>query len=150
MAAAGFFEGRRFGTGLALVSAVFFALSNTIVRAAYDGGSDPISVSGTRFFLPFVILAVFALWRGNPLILPRREGVWALGLGVVTALYTVSLLTALGRLPVGIAILVFYLFPILTIAISALMGWTKLSARTAGAALVALAGLVFALGVRTG
>jgi len=148
MAAAGFFEGRGFGTGLALVAAVFFALSNTIVRVAYDGGSDPISVSGTRFFLPFAILIAFALWRGNPLILPRREGFWALGLGVVTALYTVALLTALDRLPVGIAILVFYLFPILTIAISAIMGWAKLSARTAGAALVALAGLVFALGVR--
>ena len=148
MAASGFLAGRGFGIVLALGAAVCFALSNTIVRAAYDGGSDPLSVSGTRFFLPFGILAVYALWRKSPIVLPAREGSWALAIGVVTALYTVSLLTALNRLPVGIAILVFYLFPILTVVISAAMGWSRLSGRTAGAALVALAGLVFALGVR--
>ena len=140
-------QGRGFGTALALAAAVCFAFANTIVRAVYDGGSDPISVSGTRFILPFLILVGYALWCGSPIILPRRDGIWALLLGVVTALYTVSLLTALGLLPVGIAILVFYLFPILTVAISAAMGWTRLSVRAVGAALVALAGLAFALGV---
>ena len=148
MAASGFLARRGSGMAVALGAAVGFALANTVVTAAYQGGSDPISVSGTRFFLPLLILVGYALLRKNPIVLPGREGTWALFIGVVTALYTLALMTALNRLPVGIAILVFYLFPILTVAISAAMGWTRLSPRTAGAAMVALAGLVFALGVR--
>ena len=148
MAASGILARRGSGIAVALGAAVGFALANTVVTAAYQGGSDPISVSGTRFFLPLLILAGYALLRKNPIVLPGREGTWALFIGVVTALYTLALMTALNRLPVGIAILVFYLFPILTVAISAAMGWTGLSPRTAGAAMVALAGLVFALGVR--
>ncbi|MAF47588.1 MAG: DMT family transporter [Rhodospirillales bacterium] len=141
-------SGQGFGIAVALGAAVCFGLANTIAGVAYAGGSDPTSVSGSRFVLPILILAAFAYLRKIPLALPRREAAWALALGVITALYTLALLSAINLLPVGIAILVFYLFPILTAFIAAIMGWVPLGLRTAGAAVVALAGLTFALGVR--
>lgn len=136
------------GIAVALSAAVGFGLANSVVGAAYEGGSNPISVAATRFILPIFILAAYAIVKNRPLALNRRDGAWALALGVLTSVYTIALLSALDLLPVGIAILVFYLFPIMTAFISAALGWARLSARTAGAAAIALAGLTFALGVR--
>lgn len=80
--------------------------------------------------------------------MPRRQGAWAMVLGLMTAIYTLALLLSLDFLPAGIAILVFYLFPIFTGIIVAIMGWTPFDRKTSIAALVALLGLGLALGLR--
>jgi drug/metabolite transporter (DMT)-like permease len=58
------------------------------------------------------------------------------------------LLVALDLVPAGIAMLVFYLYPIFTGIIVALMGWAPFDRKAAGAAIVALLGLALTLGVR--
>ncbi len=111
------------GVCIALISAVCFALSNTFAVLAYNGGSTPFTLSATRFFLPSLILLILLVLNGTPIILPKKSGSIAMLLGVVTILYTLALLTAIERLPVPIAILIFYLFPIFTGVILTLTGW---------------------------
>ena len=138
------------GISLALGAGVGFALANSTASLAFTGGSDPLSLSATRFILPIIILAAMLKISGVGFALPGRERMIALGLGTVTALYTIALLEAIRVLPLGIAILIFYLFPIFTSAIMAVLGWSPLTRPIVIGAGVAFAGLILALGVKLG
>ncbi len=141
-------DARGLGITLALVSAVGFALSNSIVGLAYQGGTNPMTVSATRFILPLIVLVVILKARSIPLFLPRRVGIAAFILGIVTAGYTLALLSALDKLPVGIAILVFYIFPLVTSFEAAALRLAPLRTTTVIGAVVAFGGLALALGVK--
>jgi drug/metabolite transporter (DMT)-like permease len=136
------------GIGIALTSAVGFAMSNATIGLAYAAGANPLAAAVSRFFIPILLLVLVLKIAGRPILMPRRDGIAAFILGIVTAGYTIALLTALSILPVGIVILVFYLFPIFTAFIVAAMRWAPLSPWTIGAAAIAFAGLTLALGVR--
>lgn len=138
----------KIGIVIAIVASFGFAFSNAVLGLAYEAGSNPLTVSLTRFFLPILLLVVILRATGRAVLMPRREGITALILGIVTASYTIALLTALKLLPVGIAILIFYLFPIFTAIIVATLRWAPLSVWFVVRAIVAFTGLSLALGVR--
>ena len=135
--------------GIAVIVGVsiFFALGNTLANVAYAGGSDPVSLSTARFLFPAITLAAILALAGKSPALPRRDGVVALALGIVTAVYTLALLSAIEILPVALAVLIFFLFPILTSLILAIMGWERLSVTTIAAGVLAFSGLAVALGI---
>ena len=136
------------GIFLALVSAVFFALSNTLAGVAYLGGSNPFTLSATRFVLPAIVLFFILLLTGKAILLERRAAMTAAALGLISAVYTFALLKAIELLPVSIAILIFYLFPILTAFILAIFASIRLSARMILSAFVVFIGLSLALAVQ--
>lgn len=138
------------GFALALSTGVAFALANTLASIAYHGGSNPETVAATRFILPALALYVWFRMRGMRLRLPGREGWVAAGLGVITAIYTWALLSAIGAIPLALAILLFYLFPLVATVILGVCGWEKLGWRTILAIVLALAGLALALDPRGG
>jgi len=133
------------GVALALAAAVAFALSNIGASLAYQGGSNPLTVSAFRFVLPAVALVVWLRLRGVPLGLPARSAWIATVLGAVTGAYNWALLTAIGVIPVALAILVFYLFPLVATVILAVCGWEKFGWPIVAAIVLAFAGLVLAL-----
>jgi len=139
---------RLVGIFLALVSAVFFALSNTLAGVAYLGGSDPFTLSATRFVLPATILLLQLLFTGKAIILERRAAITAAMLGLISVVYTFALLKAIELLPVSIAILIFYLFPILTAFMLAIFASMRLSTRMIVSAVVVFVGLSLALAVQ--
>jgi drug/metabolite transporter (DMT)-like permease len=133
------------GMMLALTAAVAFALTSTSARIAYDNGSNPLTVAAVRFLLPMTVLAVWLLLRGVPLKLPLWQRWAAVALGVVTAVYSWALLTAIAVIPVALAILVFYLFPFITAVILAVCGWGKLVWQTIVGIVLAFGGLALVL-----
>lgn len=135
--------------GIAVIVGVglCFALGNTLANIAYAGGSDPVALATARFIVPAIGLGAILALAGKPFALPRRDAVGALALGIVTAVYTLALLSAIEILPVALAVLIFFLFPILTSVILALMGWERLPLTTIAAAVIAFAGLALTLGV---
>ncbi|MBT5571327.1 MAG: EamA family transporter [Alphaproteobacteria bacterium] len=135
------------GILLVLVIGICFALANTLAGLAYTGGTDALSVSTARFFLPALVLLIILIAKGRKLVLPRRDGLIAIALGLVTVVYTWALLSAIEILPVPLVVLVFYLFPVFTTFIVAAMGWERMSRINMVAAIVAFAGLGLALGV---
>ena len=96
------------------------------------------------------MLVVWLLLRGVPLGLPTRDGWVAAALGTVTAVYTWALLSAIGAIPLALAILVFYLFPLIATVILGLCGWEKLGWQTITAIVLAFVGLTLALDPRGG
>lgn len=133
------------GIALALMAAVSLGLSNGSASLAYQGGSDPLTVAAFRFVLPTLALVVWLRLDRVALRLPTREGWIAAGLGVVSAVYTWALLSAIGAIPLALAILVFYLYPLVATVILAACGWEKLGWRTVVAIVLAFAGLALAL-----
>jgi drug/metabolite transporter (DMT)-like permease len=139
---------RLVGIFLALISAVFFALANTLAGVAYQGGSNPFTLSATRFVLPAIMLFFILTASGKAIALDRRPAVIAAILGVISVVYTFALLKAIELLPVTIAILIFYMFPILTAFILAIFGAGRLTAKTLTSTLIVFVGLGLALAVK--
>lgn len=138
------------GNILALTAAVAFALTNASASLAFQGGSNPGTLAALRFVLPALVLMVWLTAQRRPVWLPRREGSVAVALGVLTAGYSWALLSAIGALPLALAILIFYLFPLVATLILGLFRWELLGWRTVAAIVVAFLGLVLALDPRVG
>ena len=79
------------------------------------------------------------------MLLPKRDGWIAVGLGVLTACYSWALLSAIDAIPLALAILIFYLFPLVATMILGVFGWEPLGWRTIAAIVVAFIGLILAL-----
>jgi len=133
------------GTALAAIAGAGFALSTLSASLAYRGGSNPLTVAAFRFVVPTIVLLAWLRASRVPLLLSARDGTFSVVLGVLTALYSWALLSSFNRAPLALAILVFYLFPLLAALILALFGWERLSWRSAAAIVVAFAGLALAL-----
>ena len=138
------------GIALALAAAVAFALASTSASVAYHSGSNPLTVAAIRFLLPTGTLVVWLRMRGVPFALPGWDGCVAALLGAVTAVYSWALLSAIGAIPLALAILVFYLFPLVAAVILAACGWEKFRWQTTAAIVLAFAGLALALDPRGG
>jgi drug/metabolite transporter (DMT)-like permease len=114
------------GNILALAAAVAFALTNAAASLAFQGGSNPSTLAALRFVLPALVLTVWLGIQRRPLRLPRRDAWIAAALGVLTAAYSWALLSAIGAIPLALAILIFYLFPLVATVILVLFGWESL------------------------
>jgi len=138
------------GIAVALAAAAGYAVANTSANLAYQGVSNPLTVAATRFLVPTLALVVWLRLSGVSLVLPKRDTAIAVLLGLLTALYTWALLRSFGALPFALAVLIFYLFPLLAAVIAAVFGWEKFNWKTGAAIVLALVGLTLALDVRGG
>jgi drug/metabolite transporter (DMT)-like permease len=138
------------GTILALTAAVAFALTNAAASVAFQGGSNPATLAAVRFVLPALVLTAWLIAQDRSLRLPRRDGWIAVALGALTAVYSWALLSAIGAIPLALAILIFYLFPLVATVILGVLGWETLGWKTIAAIVVAFIGLLLALDPRVG
>jgi drug/metabolite transporter (DMT)-like permease len=136
------------GIIVALAAAACFALANTAASLAEGGGSSPLTIAAVRFLVPALALVVWLRLSGVPLVMPLRAALISVGLGVLSALYTWALLRSFGLIPFALAVLIFYLFPLMAAAIVAALGFEKFSWKTGAAIVVALIGLALALKVQ--
>jgi drug/metabolite transporter (DMT)-like permease len=138
------------GIVVALAAGAAYAVANTSANIAYQAGSNAMTVAATRFLVPVIALFVWMRLGGVSLVLPKRDTVIAVLLGFVTALYTWALLRSFNALPFALAVLTFYLFPLIAAILVAVLGWEKFIWRTGAAIALALIGLALALDVRGG
>ena len=138
------------GVVVALSAAACFALANTAASVAEGGGSSPLPISAIRFLVPAVALVIWLRVSGVSLVMPWRPLAVSIGLGVASALYTWALLKSFGLIPFALAVLIFYLFPLIAAIIVAVLGFEKFSWKTGAAIVVALVGLALALKVHEG
>jgi drug/metabolite transporter (DMT)-like permease len=138
------------GIVVALSAAGCFSLANMSASVAQDGGSSPLTISAIRFLVPAVALVIWLRLSGASLAMPRRNALVSAALGLVNALYTWALLKSFGLIPFALAVLIFYLFPLIAAIVVAALGWEKFSWRTGAAIVVALGGLTLALNAQGG
>jgi drug/metabolite transporter (DMT)-like permease len=108
---------RRPAVGYAMISfaALLFALNGTVSKVVLQSGISSLEltqVRATGAFLGFAI--ILAVWRRESLRLTRRELPYLVAFGVAgVALVQWLYFVSIGRLPIGIALLIEYLAPIL-------------------------------------
>lgn len=137
-----------FGVGLALLVAASFAAGSGFAGLAFRHGTEPLTVTTIRTFSAAATLFVVLRLRGMPLTLtpPARRNAFALG--TLVAFYSWSLYQAVSLMPVSLAVLTFYLYPLMTGMIAWVSGRERFTMRAAGALALAFLGLGLALNLR--
>ena len=132
------------GGALVVVVALAFTSSVILARLAYDAGSDAVTVLALRYSVAATLLYIYFLLRGQAAWLPRPLGLKAMAIGLLVATYAYGYLGAVQYIPVSLAVLVFYTYPLLTGLAARLfereaLGPSRLAALAAGLLGVALA-----------
>ncbi len=135
------------GVILIVFVAVSFAANSTLSKIAFDHGATPLSLLTSRTALAAIsVFVILKIWR-VPIGLPFRVRWVAIGMGGIVALYSYSLMNALLYLPVALAVLTFYLYPILTSLGSWAIGQERLTIRILVCLITAFIGLGLALDI---
>jgi drug/metabolite transporter (DMT)-like permease len=138
--------GRLSALGPVLYGASSFACADLLSKVAFRAGGDPLTVSTLRGVIGVAVLVGWMRIAQLPTFIPRREKTIALGLGIVFAANIFLVFKAIEAIEVAIAILTYFVYPLLTGIAAALIGIEKLTWRGLVAAIVAFLGLGMMLG----
>lgn len=133
------------GTALTLLAALFYALNSNFAAISYAHGADPLSVLTARIIVGVTGLYLVLKIKKVPMNLSRKDKVVAAGLGALLTLASYLLLSSFQYIPVALAILIFYLFPLLTAIGAWILDQEPLTPMFIGALVLALVGLALAL-----
>jgi drug/metabolite transporter (DMT)-like permease len=142
--------GRSSALGPGTAAALCFGVSNVFGKLAFLAGADVLSlvafrgVVGVGGLLLWLRLAPPAAAHS-----PRARAI-ALGLGVLFAGNVYSVYEAIRLIPVPVAVLAYFVYPLLTGIGAAVAGLERLTWRGAAAALVAFGGLALMVGAQPG
>lgn len=129
-----------------LTAAVSFSIADVLLKVVFASGMDVLSLASLRGVL---VVIFFALWLR---IAPparrhtRRERWIALAIGLGFSVTMFGLLQSVALLPVSIAILAYFIYPLLTGLAGAATGVDRVGWRALLAALTAFIGLGLMLG----
>ena len=135
--------------GPGVLAAVSWGFSDIFTKLALLAGADALTLATSRGVLG--TLFVLAWLRAAPprRLHARRERLIALGIGLLLAGNLYLLFAAIRMVAVPIAILSYFVYPLLTGIVGAAIGLERLPLASAAAAVVALLGLALMLGADT-
>ncbi|MCJ0764882.1 DMT family transporter [Variovorax terrae] len=136
---------RPFALGTLLLIGVCFGSNHIAARLAFDHGTGLVTAILMRSGLTAVALLGVVLWLRLPLRPPVGSRRWLLALGLLIALQSLLLYSAVARIPVALALLAFNTFPVLYALLSWALGGRPPSRRAAALMGLILLGLALAL-----
>lgn len=119
-------------------------------RLAFTNGVNLLTAAAVRVSCAALIVAFVVLARGLRFDAPQRERFGALALGFFVTAQTLLVQVGVKRLPVTLALLLFYTYPLFTAMVSGLIGAHAITRRLALSLLAAFTGLALVLGVTPG
>ena len=133
-----------------IIAATAFAIGDVFSKATLIDGTDVLSLSMFRSVFSVVVLLVW-LWVAPPPAphTPRQRNI-SLAIGVLFAGIVFGLFKAIELAQVPVAILSYFVYPLITGIVGALLGIDKLTWRGATAAAVAFVGLALIVGAQPG
>ncbi|HEY7607855.1 MAG TPA: EamA family transporter [Alphaproteobacteria bacterium] len=135
------------GLALLLLSALMFSLHNTLARLSYDEGVAPTTINAARTSAVLLLFVLMFGARGQWPRVPRAAWLAFAVTALCYSLHNPLLLVAFQFVPVSLAILVLYFYPLLVAFMAAAIGQERLRRRTLAAAAVAFAGVALVLEV---
>ncbi len=129
------------GAGLVLLSAVCFSSTTASAVVSYEAGANVLAVITIRFVVGVVLLALLLRFTGVPLALPRRDRWVSLALGLFLGGQSFFLYSAFERIPIGLAMIIFYAYPLMVGVVESLIGNERMSRALWIALVVAFVGL---------
>lgn len=134
------------GIACALLSATCFGLNPPIAAYLNGHGFPPVEAVVVRSTLMLAVATIMVAALRRPLRVGRA--LWAPLAGITLATATLSLcyLSSVAFIPVGLAVIILYTFPLVVLVLSPVLEGARLSPRRIVLALVAFAGLTIAIG----
>jgi drug/metabolite transporter (DMT)-like permease len=139
----------RLGIVILLGVATSFAANHVAARIAFDHGASVASGVTARAAGTALVLWVMMRLQEVPFAVPREVRGKALLAGILIAVQSYCLYSAVALIPAALALLVFQTCPMLFVLLSWAMGKETPRPSALAAMLLALVGLVFALDMRT-
>ena len=134
------------GIACALGAAGLYGLVPNFVRAAIGNGVPAIESTLFRTFSIAVVFAVIAVAQGERLTIPKGAMPSFIGQSIATLFVSVAYLGSVQFIPVGLAVIIFYLFPVLIMVLAPLVEGRNPGLLRILIAVVAFVGLAIAVG----
>ncbi len=130
---------------VATASAISF--SNILAPVVYGLGSNPETLLVCRFASFLAVCGVWLKIQNISVFVGRRERIQCVGAGLAFAIGSASLMAAFASIPVSLAVLILYMFPLITRLAEDALDRRWPTPRELTWLVVALAGLTICLGV---
>lgn len=138
---------RLIGVGFAILASIGLGLAIAVARIAFEGGTDGQSIATVRAWFVVLLVGGWCLASGRTLRVEWWVWLNCLGLGTLLAHMFFGNIGAVKYIPVGVAALLFFIYPPLVSVFTAILdrrwpGFLRFSAF-----LIAFGGLAVMLGV---
>lgn len=101
------------GIGCALGAAALYGIVPNAVRGAFVNGIPPVESTFFRTSFIALVFAIIAIVRGERFHIPRAAIPGFAGQAVATLIISVGYLASVQFIPVGLAVIIFFTFPVL-------------------------------------
>ena len=135
------------GTAIVLLAAMLLAGTSVSAVVSYGGGANPSAVMLIRFMGAIVVLFVILRASGAKIMLPPRARVMAFALGSAQAAQSYFLYNSLAHIPVGLTMIIFYIYPLLVGLFASVVGQDRLTWMLGGGLVTAFLGLLLVFNV---
>jgi probable blue pigment (indigoidine) exporter len=136
--------------GPALMAATAFAFTDIAGKFVLTSGVDVLTMAVARGLIGIAMVAAWLTWKAKPAPMDQAAKWLTLGMGVIFAFNLFFLFKAVETVNVSIAIVVYFIYPLLTGLAASAAGLDRTSWRGIVAALVAFAGLALLIGAHPG
>lgn len=102
-------------------AATFISFTNVLLALSYAHGATPATFLLLRYALLVAGCAAWVSWRRTSLAVPARLRLHATGVGLVNVLGATALSFAILRIPVSLAVLLLYTYPLLILLIESII-----------------------------
>ncbi len=134
------------GMSMALAGALFYGVNIAYARMAAGAGvSGALMVAWRTVMMVVVAVAIAKIARAS-LAVPREERAAVAGLGLSSACVALCYISSVALIPVTVAAVIFYTFPVLIVLASPFVDKRPLTPALVGTALLAFAGVVLVVG----
>ncbi len=130
-----------------LLIALMMGANHVAARVAFDHGVNVVTAVAVRSTVTALVVLAVLLVQQVPLRVPARNAKALLGVGLLIAVQSVCLYSAVARLPVALALLAFNTYPLWTALWARIAYGHRAERRTLLAMPVMLVGLALALDV---
>jgi len=142
---------RGLGLLIVLLSATSIGAATPFARVAFDSGVDVIALMTIRYGLALLTVFTYLIWRRQPWRLSGRQLRQALALALGLGALSFAFFASVRRIPVSLAALIYYTYPILVSLLAYRARPSKQHRRAHrlafGGQTMSLAGLVLILGL---
>lgn len=139
--------GSTLGLMVVVATATSISFSNILAPVVYGLGSNPETLLVCRFASFLVICGVWLKIQKISLVVARRERIHCVGTGFAYTIGSASLVAAFATIPVSLAVLILYTFPLITRLTESALDRRRPTLWELAGLVVALAGLALCLGV---
>lgn len=134
------------GIACALGAAALYGLVPNFARAGYENGIPPIESTLFRTFVIATVFSIIAVAQGVQLTIPRAAVPSFVGQSVSTFFVSVAYLGSVQFIPVGLAVIIFFLFPVIIMLLAPVVEGRSPGLQRLLIAILAFCGLAVAVG----